>query len=75
MAEVQNESFTATYEQLPAIRNPNFFYILTSKSVVKNSVLPTAAIISIVSLFWGHPVYTGCIKKRRPLEIKHIVKI
>jgi hypothetical protein len=44
----------ATYEQLPTDRNTNFFYILnqaalarviTSKSVVKNSVLPTAAII------------------------------
>jgi hypothetical protein len=28
MAEVQNESFKATYEQLPTDRNPNFFYIL-----------------------------------------------
>jgi hypothetical protein len=25
---LQNEIFSATYEQLPAIRNPNFFYIL-----------------------------------------------
>jgi hypothetical protein len=36
-------------------------------------------VISIVFVFLGHPVYpvvcTGCIKKRRPLEIKHIVKI
>jgi hypothetical protein len=26
--KVQNESFTATYEQLPTDRKPNFFYIL-----------------------------------------------
>jgi hypothetical protein len=28
MAEVQSESFTVTYEQLPTDKNPNFFYIL-----------------------------------------------
>jgi hypothetical protein len=26
--ELKSESFTATYEQLPTDRNPNFFYIL-----------------------------------------------